>query len=195
MGKGWEEKLAGFISTDCEEQEIIQYGLHQGGWTLLYLTFILACAWLWEEWLFSILVFAGVFVLRPYAGGYHADTEIRCFLLSTGIMNAAMATRKFLDVFSLPGMCAYVYFVFLILLFSPLQNPIHPLTEPEQFQYAKRAKGIVIIYNLLLGIGLLMKANIFCDSIIYTVFIVGISVLAGKWKYRVSYIARLRRKL
>lgn len=86
-------------------------------------------------------------------------------------------------------------FCFLILLFSPLQNPIHPLTEPEQFQYAKRAKGIVIIYNLLLGIGLLMKANIFCDSIIHTVFIVGISVLAGKWKYRVSYIARLRRKL
>ena len=40
------------------------------------------------------LVFLEIYFLRPYAGGYHADTEIKCCMISVGIVNIAMLVRK-----------------------------------------------------------------------------------------------------
>lgn len=83
-------KIAEMISCDKEEREIIQYGLHQGFMILLNLLTIIICGGLWKELPFALLLFLGIFILRPYAGGYHADTELRCYLISTVAVNSAV---------------------------------------------------------------------------------------------------------
>lgn len=82
------------IGHDEEEREIIQYGLHQGFLILLNLLTTVVCGILWKELPFVLLVFWGIFFLRPYAGGYHADTELRCYFLSTAMMNMVVFLKK-----------------------------------------------------------------------------------------------------
>lgn len=49
---------------------------------------------LWQELSFTLLVFLELFFLRPYAGGYHADTELGCYLISILMMNIIIFLKK-----------------------------------------------------------------------------------------------------
>lgn len=66
-----------------EEKEIIQYGLHQGGvlfvniCTLMIVCTTMGCV---IQGFWFLVYF---WPLRIYAGGYHADTEKRCYFVST----------------------------------------------------------------------------------------------------------------
>lgn len=81
------EKIARSIGKNSEEIEIIQYGLHQAFFMLINFITIIICGLLWQELIFSLVLFTAIYFIRPYAGGYHADTEIRCYFLSVGVMN------------------------------------------------------------------------------------------------------------
>lgn len=76
------EKIARSIGKNSEEIEIIQYGLHQAFFMLINFITIIICGLLWQELIFSLVLFTAIYFIRPYAGGYHADTEIRCYFLS-----------------------------------------------------------------------------------------------------------------
>lgn len=87
-----------------------------------------------------------------------------------------MLVRK-INVISLDSMFViYLCFICVIVLFSPVDNPIHPLLKADSRLYAKRW--------FLLAITIALRIMVLRDSIIYTVLIVGISALAGKCKYR-----------
>ena len=73
----WSRKISNQICENQNEKEIIQYGLNQLFWILLNFFAIAISGVLWHEFCFSILVFLEIYFLRPYAGGYHADTEIK----------------------------------------------------------------------------------------------------------------------
>ena len=169
----WSRKISNQICENQNEKEIIQYGLNQLFWILLNFFAIAISGVLWHEFCFSILVFLEIYFLRPYAGGYHADTEIKCCMISVGIVNIAMLVRK-INVISLDCMFViYLCFICVIVLFSPV----------DRF-YAKRSRQLIFWYSFLLVISIALRIMVLRDSIIYTVLIVGISALAGKWKYR-----------
>ena len=95
----------------------------------------------WSFWKYTFL--------RPYAGGYHADTEIKCCMISVGIVNIAMLVRK-INVISLDCMFViYLCFICVIVLFSPVDNPIHPLSKVDSRFYAKRSRQLNFLVQLL----------------------------------------------
>lgn len=190
----WCRKISNQICLDQNEREIIQYGLNQFFWILINFFIIAMTGYLWHEFSFCILLFLEIYFLRPYTGGYHADTEIKCCMLSVGIVNIAMLLQKF-SVFSRNSMIMiYICFICVIILFSPLDNPIHSLTKADSEYYGKRARQLVLLYTCLLVVSLILQIKILRDSIIYSILIVGVSVLAGKWKYR-KYLFHKKYKL
>ena len=123
-------------------------------WILLNFFAIAISGVLWHEFCFSILVFLEIYFLRPYAGGYHADTEIKCCMISVGIVNIAMLVRK-INVISLDCMFViYLCFICVIVLFSPVDNPIHPLSKVDSRFYAKRSRQLIFWYSFLLVISI-----------------------------------------
>lgn len=180
----WCKKISNHICINQNEKEIVQYGLNQFFWLLLNFFAIAISGFLWREVYFSILVFLEIYFLRPYTGGYHADTEIKCCMLSVGIVNIAMLLRK-ISMFSWNSMImTYMCFTCVIVLFSPVDNPIHPLSKADSDYYGKKAKQLVFLYSFLLILSEILQNKVLKDSITYTILIVGVSVLAGKWKYR-----------
>lgn len=178
------KRISNNICINQNEREIIQYGLKQFFWIILNFFTIAISGILWHELCFSILVFLEIYFLRPYAGGYHADTEIKCYMISVGIVNVAMLLRK-INLFSLDIMLMiYICFICVIVLLSPVDNPIHPLSKANSKRYGKKSKQLVWGYSCLLVVSMILQSIVLRDSIIYTILIVGISALAGKWKYK-----------
>ncbi len=99
----------------------------------------------------------------------------------------AILVRKINEISLDSMLMIYLCFVCVIVLFSPVDNPIHPLSKSDSRIYAKKSRQLVLGYSFLLAISIALRIIILRDSIIYTVLIVGISALAGKWKYRQSH--------
>ena len=89
----WSRKISNQICENQNEKEIIQYGLNQLFWILLNFFAIAISGVLWHEFCFSILVFLEIYFLRPYAGGYHADTEIK-FCRNREYCNASKKNQR-----------------------------------------------------------------------------------------------------
>ena len=170
----WSRTISNQICENQNEKEIIQYGLNQFFWIILNFIGIVISGILWNEFYFGILIFSEIYFLRPYTGGYHANTEINCYMVSVGIVNIAMLLRK-INVLSLDSVIA---------LFSPADNSIHPLLKADSRYYRKRSRQLVFWYSSLLAVSMALRITVLGDSIIYTILIVGVSVLAGKWKYK-----------
>lgn len=180
----WCKKISNQICINQNEKEIVQYGLNQFFWILLNFFLIVISGFLWYELCFGILVFLEIYFLRPYTGGYHADTEIKCCIFSVGIVNTAMLLRK-INIFSWNSMLIiYICFICMIILFSPVDNPIHPLSKADSEHYGGKSRQLILLYSFLLILSIILQIKVLKESIIYTILIVGVSVLAGKWKYR-----------
>lgn len=183
VAKIWSEKLIKQIVDTDEEYEIIQYGLSQLFLMILNIVTIVACGILWREWLFCLLLFILIFILRPYAGGYHADTEMNCYIASVGVMNLAMVCRHNMNLSVLPLAFLYCGALGIIWKYAPVANLNNPLEDIEIKKYSGKTKQIIICFCILAGIGFLLKIQVLVDAVFYSFLIISLSILTGKWKY------------
>ena len=96
----------------------------------------------------SAFLFLGVFFfLRLFAGGYHAPTYARCFLLTNSVYLAVIGTSYWLERFQtynlLPAITVVSYIVVLVL--SPIRNKNHPLSEKT---YGKNRKIAIVLVTI-----------------------------------------------
>lgn len=187
----WFKQTAEKISANEEEREIVQYGLQQSI-ILVNMVSTIAVALIWTELIFSIFVFLGLYLLRPYAGGYHADSKINCYLISLSVINLSIIVRK-LSILSGLSIYGYLFFTLIICLYAPIQNPIHALTIIEEIEYGRKTRRILIGFSLLWVWGYFFRPGILKDAISAIVGITAISMIAGRIKYRRFYNQRRER--
>lgn len=180
----YSSNLISQISTSKEDREVLEYGLHQSLMILLNLLSVLICGFFWKLLLFGLLLFLTLFFLRPYAGGFHADTEIRCYMVSIGIINLVMAGVKFINMSNSVMIILYMGSFLVIWKNAPVVNSINPLENIEILKYSQKAKRIIIGYSLIAGFGIYLQNSIIYESIFYGMLIAALSDLIGKYKYR-----------
>jgi accessory gene regulator B len=176
-------KIAEKISDDRDEQEIIQYGMHQGFLILCNILILMISGLFWGEVPFVIFVFWGIFFLRPYAGGYHADTELRCCFLFAVIINMVMFGKKLLVLSNRILIGLWVGMTVFIWIFAPVENPIHCLEENERKKYAKNTKRILLCYVFAMALGVFMKQRHLMEAIVWINILIGTGMAAGLRKY------------
>ncbi len=178
------QKVADSCSESRDDRVIIQYGIQQGLRLAIHMTALFICGMIWDELLFTFVVFLGTALLRPYTGGYHADTEIRCFLVSVSLVNMVIVLKKVINV----GMLWYVFWsavMFLIIWrFAPIENPVRHLEAFEKKIYQKKAKKYLTLYSVFLFCGFLLKNLILVEAVTAVVTIVALLVALGKMKYK-----------
>ena len=153
-------KLAHGIASFFAEKEIIepryievyQYGLEQiisTFYSLLTLLIIgLCCNAFLETILFSVFFI----VLRHYAGGYHADTYLGCYLSLIGIFIAFLAVIKFVPQWiQFPlGIGFAVAGGIIVACLSPVEHKNRPLSDYEKVHFKKFA-WIVLAVEILVS--------------------------------------------
>ena len=117
----------------AEDEEVYVYG-----WSLIFSTLgsvlvMLLVAVIAGEILGTLIFMAFMFTLRPYAGGYHANTYLRCFLLSITSYTITLSAILFWSVHFLNWALVLLLFsVLIIFMYAPVDHPNKPLKDHEK---------------------------------------------------------------
>lgn len=166
-----------------DEREIIQYGLEQLFSILLDILTFIICGILWKELLFTLLVFLGVFFLRPYAGGYHADTKFKCYVITTIMMNIAIWMKRKLILSNIILVGIWIATTIFIIIYAPVENPVHCLVKQEQKKYREKTNNILLYNAIVMLAGVCFQRQFWLKVIVGVQAITVIAMVAGLWKY------------
>lgn len=133
----------------------------------------------------SLLLFIGFLLffipIRTFAGGYHAKHSETCFGISVGLYIVAMIIFN-----QFPNLCknAFVIVLFMLaivilLIWSPLKNPNHPLTDYQYKRNRRIVYGIIIIDLVLFVIFSIMNYTVASSEVIF-ILLASVFLLIGK---------------
>ena len=167
-----------------EKEEIIRYGLERIKSTCIMtlVTLLLGC--IFQVFFQSIIFLVCFIVLRKYAGGYHADTQNRCYVISTVIFAVALLAIRYMsdgndnEIFILLQSVNFILLYFLV----PVDNKNHRLEQWEKEKYGKKARiriGCMYVLYLSLHFGAIYSIAV---AVGMANVIVGGCVIAGEIK-------------
>ncbi|WP_061313455.1 accessory gene regulator ArgB-like protein [Clostridium botulinum] len=155
----------GYTEEQCEQMQYITTVLFFEFIKLLLVIILFAIVGYWKE---SILIIVIMSITKPFVGGYHEDTQVKCFiatmLITTGIILLSLNCKL-----NFISNCILI----LISLFSiyntaPVLNNKMPITR---LQLIKRNRILGITISTALGISsiLLYKYSSFYELITWTI--------------------------
>lgn len=129
----------------AEDKALYEFGIRQG--ILLVINIATAVligmimGMVWQTIVFLIAYTP----IRSYAGGYHAGTQLICYLLSIPMILAVLLGVRFIPwngyVFSILIVCAGI----AVFLLAPVEDRNKPLDQLERAVYGKKARMISVI--------------------------------------------------
>ncbi len=127
-----------------EDREIYQYGTEQiliNSSTLAVICIIAFCT---NSWIQTVFWLCGMLPIRAVAGGYHANSPVKCNLLTVSVFILNMVTINILKIY----MTNYLLYtslcliLFSIIRFAPVDHKNKEL-EQKEFLIAKKKSRII----------------------------------------------------
>lgn len=137
-------------SYDEKNLEIYEYGIKQGILLLINLLTAFIIGIILNSVLNCFIFMTTYIILRRYSGGYHAKTQLSCYLLSIPLISISLLAIEHLPQtgFVLLGMAGAAGVI--IFLLSPAEDRNKPLDEMEKNIYGKRARIILVLEEFLI---------------------------------------------
>ena len=137
-----ERLLGSLIKEDiisAEDREIYLFGIKEL-FSQIFTYFIMFGIGAALGMLIETIVFTAVYMsLRVYAGGYHASTQLRCYILSFGMLIAALLAIRWINVSEIVAVGGIIYFM------APSEHKNKPLSQIEKKIYKKKVGKRVIV--------------------------------------------------
>lgn len=169
---------------DDEEKEIYRYGMNQILLSLINIITIIMMGILLDM-LWQCLVFTFSFmIIRTYAGGYHASTQARCYLLTVSIITATLSVIKYVEINNYICLILLSISSVIILILSPVGSENKPLDDIEIIIYRKKTI-IVWCVEFLIAIVFIL-VNVKEISICITLAQVDLALCLLSAKYKTS---------
>lgn len=145
-------KVAKQLAVHLEENQIIKsddrelyvYGLNQGLSILLNIVTTLGIGLLFGTVLQLVVFMVAYIPLRSYAGGYHARTPVRCYLISIAMLTIISLLIKYITLGRWVYLIETAISSVIIAILSPVADNNKPLDEIEIVVYKKRTKRILL---------------------------------------------------
>lgn len=131
---------------DQKDAAIYCYGLEVLLLSLLEIISILCLALLVGNFIETLFYFAAFISLRLFAGGYHASTRLRCYLLSLFVYGifSWLLTNFPIEHRLLFSVVVAGFSVVMIFLLEPVIHVNRYWEEQEQLHYWKKSRQIVV---------------------------------------------------
>ncbi len=172
----------------AEDRDIFVYGVSSAVEMALNGVTTVVIGALFGEIVASIVFLACFSVLRTYAGGFHMNSSLACYLFSTVTVALVMTAVKFTP-------SEYVFVVSIILLalsylailtLAPSDTPNKPLDDTERKRYKKRSIIVLVVETVLIGVLYLLKF----DELVYVatlaIALTGFSVALQRMKNKIK---------
>lgn len=180
-------KLIQIGSIKEDEKELYAYGLEQGLFILLNLITTIIIGMIVGMFWQSILFMVVYLPLRTFAGGYHARTQLLCYLLSTILILAVLLMIRFVPWTDFISLSLVLLSSIIIFIFAPVEDINKPLDEKEIARYKKRTRTILISEMIITLFILLLGFNDIIPSIAVSLFALSIMLILGSAKRYLTY--------
>lgn len=170
--------------SEPEVNEIIEYGIWRGKIILISAFVAISLSKLMGIFCQGIIFWICLCAIRRYAGGYHADTQNRCFLISFIILILSFLWIKRFDNIGIIGILVQSIMLLIILFLAPVENKNHILDEREKQKYGKKTRRTTIILYAAYILLYVLNAHKLAISIEVSFIVSAISLIAGAIKNR-----------
>lgn len=164
---------------------VVKWGISNILDTLFNLATFLIIGILMHMPLETVTFTLGYIPLRSYAGGYHAKTPFRCWVLSNVILLIALLCIRYLSRYPSIIWSLAILSVILLIMLMPVSDIHKPLSDADKHRY-KRV-GIYILFSEIIVSILFRIINL--PSITYSIFfiwiILSVMLVLGKMKNKV----------
>lgn len=169
-----------------EDAEIYIYGINQILVSVLNVSSALIIGLVFDMFLESIIFMAAYIPLRSFAGGYHAKTPLRCYILSLIMITIILAGIKYLPVANIVYYSVLAATVLIVFLLSPVEDKNKPLDEIEQKVYKKSAIIISAVEIVICLIFRLINLDSLFIAGTYSFVMLSVMLISGKFKNYLS---------
>lgn len=178
------KKLIDSGNVSNSERELYEYGIFILMSNILYIVVTAILGLAFGLFYQSLLFFITFIVIRQYAGGYHASTELQCEIFTTLCILASIITMNLISgnlSFAIILVISAFSSVF-IFVFAPIDTDEKALDEVELKIFCKRTKLILIIIVAVIIVSLCLQLKSICIPCCISLILEGILLLAGKVK-------------
>jgi len=165
-----------------EDKEIYVYGLKQGFILLLNILTTLFIGFLFNKVLKTIIFLAAYIPLRIYAGGYHARTQLRCYICSVVLTISVLLAVEFIPWTNFIVTVVAAISGMIIFILSPVEDMNKPLDAVEVRIYGKRARIILCIELGVLALVINFGENSIAECILVSLPILSLMLVLGNKK-------------
>lgn len=165
-----------------EDYALYEYGLEQGFSLLLNIITTIVVGVFFGMLPYGVLFLLTYAPLRSYAGGYHAKTRFRCYVLSTAIIVLALIGIKYLVLTKVICLLILIVTGFIIALFAPVQDSNRPLNDKEIIKFTRKAREILFAEIIICFVSLFFNIAIVYKSIVFSLITLSIMLIMGKVK-------------
>lgn len=178
----WKEmKTAGNIQET--DREIYLFGFYQGLIFLLNLVTALLTGIILNMFLESVLFLILFIPLRVFAGGYHAKTQLRCYVMSTVTTAIILCLISFLQKnMGVGAFTLYIISACIIWKLAPVQDKNKPLDLNEQIKYRKNVRKLLILISCIVGCLFFWGKNVVPAVAVCVVCQLSMILIWGKYK-------------
>lgn len=171
---------------DLDEKEIIHYGLSHMELNLYSLFVTLSVGVLFGKLFVALLLFLLLFPLRKNAGGFHAETRQRCFIISSLIVVLAFFLFDIMK-WSRNNLCFIIILSYIVIYYmAPVACLNKPLDISEEKVYRKRTRIILALEGTLVPWAYYLDSVDVLHGISMSCSIAAILLIAGRIKLAIT---------
>ncbi len=136
-----------------EDRETYEYGVYILLTSAIHVATVLLLGLVSRMLLESIVFYGAYAILRKFAGGYHASTSVRCYLLSLVVVAGALFAASYANTFYILLFSSLLLPLAagVIFIMSPVEDGNKPLEGSEAKHYRKAA-AIILAMELILAV-------------------------------------------
>lgn len=127
---------------------------------------------LWE----AVIYFFVFMLVRKYAGGYHAQSYVRCntlYLITFAAVVFGTRAVAVLGMASAVSIGAVVFSLFAVVLLAPIENPNNPIKPGKERAYIVLSvliellcgAAVFLLHYFVIGIQLTVALTMFCAAV------------------------------
>ncbi len=166
-----------------DDEEIIRRGLEIIVIKFFFAVIIIIAGALYDCFFESIIFTIAFTLLRQYSGGYHADRENKCFVLSTLMLIIALGIIKLIKIFPqfiFPfGVITFISIVYVFVA-APIDTPNKRLDKDEIRVYGKRARIFLMLLTITAIVLYALNLNIFACAVMTGIVMSAYLMLKGQ---------------
>lgn len=163
----------------ASDYELYKYGVELLISSFVGIALILITGWLFFS-IFDSLIFIFCFItLRSFCGGFHANSYLKCNISSVCTFIIVSIASKFIVLNTISLTLVSCMCIFIISIFSPIENEFKPINDNERIKYKIIS---IIICTIFVCIALILHYYqiVISNSILFSTLAISFLVIVGK---------------